>query len=156
MNSPHWQQLPIILPGHWPIRTRLPWLLAHSRSLTSHLRWCPPTHGMEKRYRGSDGKMKGKRREGRNETGTNSQIVAVVRQGSTGCTPEPSLPWSKMVNCSFLFWYTLLFLELHYQGSRICEITWQPFWHVLGRATVYSVLITSQMVLWIKPSDASN
>lgn len=47
MNSPHWQQLTIILPDHWPIRTRLPWMPARTRALASHLRQCPPTHGME-------------------------------------------------------------------------------------------------------------
>lgn len=63
MNSPHWQQLTIIQPGHWPIRTGLPWLPAHTRALTSHLQQRPPTNGMEGEMEGGLGKMNRQRGE---------------------------------------------------------------------------------------------
>lgn len=60
MSSPHWQQLPIILPAHRPISAMLPWLRAHIRAPVSHLWWCPPTHGMWREKTRNDVVMKGK------------------------------------------------------------------------------------------------
>lgn len=71
-SSPHWQQLTIIQPDHWPIRTGLPWLPEHTRALTSHLPTVPAysRHGEKDGRNGEktnreierDGKKKWKKR----------------------------------------------------------------------------------------------
>lgn len=75
MNSPHWQQLTIILPGHWPIRTGLLWLPAHTRAL----HFSPPTASAYSRYGDRDGRNDGKMKqerevERRNETHNETQM----------------------------------------------------------------------------------
>lgn len=93
--SPHWQQLPIILPGHWPIRTGLPWLPAHTLALAL---FSPPTASAYSwrggRYRRDDSKKmkrgehkrgeveKWKRRAGARSTGDSiTRVKSTQRSG---------------------------------------------------------------------------